>query len=302
MTTDFRPVTETPGDRVTARALEMVWTRYRFAADFCPGRDVLEVGCGAGQGLEFLGRHARRIVGGDYTAALLEAARQHGAAVPLLRLNAQSLPFMEASFDLVILYEAVYYLPEPDRFFAEARRVLRPGGAIIVGTVNPEVPDFNPSPYSHRYLTGPELAAGLMQCGFDVEVLGAFADDTSSLAARLVSLIKRVAVRFDLIPKTMKGKEMLKRLFLGRLMTFPAAIDEGMATYHEPRPIDGRRAPCRVLYAVGRLPSAALHREPLSRSESSWPTARRSSIPESTTDATRPSSITRSSTRWRRVT
>ncbi len=254
MTTDFSTVTETPGNRVTALALDMVWTRYRFAADFCRGRDVLEVGCGAGQGLGFLGRHARRIVGGDYTAALLHVARRHDGAVRLTRLDAQRLPFRDASFDVVILYEAVYYLPEPDRFFAEARRVLTPGGVVIVGTVNPNVPDFNPSPHSHRYLTGPELEAGLARCGFDVEVRGAFADEAPSPASRLVSLIKRMAVRFHLIPKTMKGKELLKRLFLGRLVAFPAAIDEGMATYHEPQPAGGRQAPCRVLYAVGRLP------------------------------------------------
>lgn len=252
--TDFSTVTEMPGNRVTRLALDMVWTRYRFAADFCRGRDVLEVACGAGQGLGFLGRHARRIVGGDYTASLLAIARsQHDGSVPLLRLDAERLPFRDASFGVVILYEAVYYLREPDRFFTEARRVLRPDGVIIVGSVNPEVPDFNPSPHSYRYLTAPELEAGLAGSGFQVDVRGAFPSAPGSLMPRIVSLIKWMAVRLHLIPKTMKGKELLKRVFLGRLVVIPATIADGMATYHEPQPLGDRRAPFKVLYAVGRL-------------------------------------------------
>ena len=61
---DYSPVTEKAGDWVTPEALSMVYTRYRFAADLCRGRRVLEVGCGPGVGLGYLGQHAAAIVGG----------------------------------------------------------------------------------------------------------------------------------------------------------------------------------------------------------------------------------------------
>lgn len=47
---DYSPVTEKAGDWVTPEALSMVYTRYRFAVDFCRGRRVLEVACGPASG------------------------------------------------------------------------------------------------------------------------------------------------------------------------------------------------------------------------------------------------------------
>lgn len=48
---------------------------------------------------------------------------------------------------------------------------------------------------------------------------------------KLISLIKRMAVSLHLMPKTMKGKELFKRLFLGKLTPLPSEIDDGMAEY-----------------------------------------------------------------------
>ena len=48
---NYATVTETPGNRVTRDAIAMMYTRYAFAARYCEGKQVLEVGCGAGPGL-----------------------------------------------------------------------------------------------------------------------------------------------------------------------------------------------------------------------------------------------------------
>ena len=67
MRPDYTTVTEIPRGRVTREQLTRMCTRYYFASKFCEGKDVLEVGCGAGQGLGYLARKARRVVGGDCT-------------------------------------------------------------------------------------------------------------------------------------------------------------------------------------------------------------------------------------------
>ena len=88
--------------------------------------------------------------------------------------HAEELPFPSESFDLVLLFEAIYYLPDVRRFFKETQRVLRPGGTLLIVTVNPEWDGFNPSPLCTRYWSAAELLAALEEAGFAARVQGAF--------------------------------------------------------------------------------------------------------------------------------
>lgn len=253
---NYTTVTETPGHQVTRDAIIMMYTRYAFAARHCEGKQVLEVGCGAGPGLGYLGSHARRVVGGDYTHELLALARGHyGRRFPLVCLDAEHLPFHARCFDVVILYEAIYYLRDAGRFVDEARRVLRGDGALLICTVNREWVDFNPSPFSVRYYSAPELCGLLQGRGFGWELFAGFPVAVESARDRVVSALKRSAVRLGFIPKTMKGKEFLKRVFLGRLTPVPAELTNGAGEFETPLPV-GRGMSVRdfkVLYAVGRV-------------------------------------------------
>lgn len=248
-------VTEAAGTRVTREALDMLLTRYAYAASFSSGRDVLEVACGAAQGLGLLSKRARRVIGGDRTESLLRIGqRQYAGRVPLTRLDAHALPFADRRFDVVLLYEAIYYLSCPVAFLNEARRVLRPDGVLIICTANPERLDFHPSPLSTRYFTARELRDLLRSHGFGADVFGAFPAGEASLSGRLVHTIKRVAAALHLMPRSMKGKEWLKRLFFGPLVQFPAEVQEGSGAYNAPVPLDlnNPTGGYKVLYAVGR--------------------------------------------------
>lgn len=255
---DYSSVTELPGSMVTRDQLARVCHRYYFAGGFCDGKDVLEVACGPGLGLGYLATRAKRVVGGDITKSLVDSARRHyGSRVELLCLDAHTLPFPERSFDVVILYEAIYYLSSPDRFLSECRRVLRPNGVVLICTVNKEWNGFNPSPYSVRYFSVPELHQLLEGHGFQAEVFGAFPDEAQTARDKVVSFIRRVAVRTGLIPKTMEGKRYLKRLFYGRLTPLPPEIRDGMVEYHHPvrLPPDSATSAFKVIYFAARLPA-----------------------------------------------
>ena len=232
----------------------MALSRYELVRRLATGRRVLEVACGSGQGLGYVAREAACVVGGDITASLLARAQAHyRGRVPLVRFDAHTLPFAPASFDVVQIHEAIYYMARPDRVFAECRRVLAPDGTLVVSTINPAWGDFNPSRHAAGYLTTGELQSTLQATFSSVDILFGFPVQTDGLRRPAVSLIKRTAVRLGILPKTMKGKTLLKRLFLGPLVPVPAELTQELAPFDEPRraPVD-RSPEFRIIYAVAK--------------------------------------------------
>lgn len=255
MTKDYTTVTEKTGNPITRDQLFRQCNRYYFAARFCEDKDVLEVACGSGQGLGYLAQKARWVVGGDYTRDLIRLAQTHyQSRVPLARLDAHALPFEADRFDVVLLYEAIYYLHAPDEFLDECRRVLRPGGIVLIATANKDWSGFAPSPFSTQYFSAPELHELLSRHGFDVELLADFPVAMTGVKHKAVALLRRAATSLNLMPKTMKGKEHLKRIFYGKLTALPGEIEEGMIEISRPLPVapDSPLTTHKVLYAVAR--------------------------------------------------
>lgn len=258
MTTAYSTITETPGIGASREQLAMLYSRYRFAAEWCAGRDVLEVACGAGQGLGYLARRAKRVVGGDVDQANLTcaAARYSGRPqITVQQFDAHQFPFPDASFDTAICFEAIYYFARPDIFLRECRRILRPHGVLIICSVNCKWSDFNPSPFHTRYFSAAELESLMRAAGFRPELFLAFPVQLRSWRSRILSRIKRAAVVLHLIPKTMRGKEWLKRVVFGPLTPLPAEVADEMAPYVQPVAVatDGPHERYKVMYAVGYI-------------------------------------------------
>jgi len=247
-------VTEHPGQPASRTQLEMLEARYAWAAEQARGKDVLEAACGAGMGLPVLAEAARSVEAGDVDGDNLRAAQAACAEhtnVALRIFDAQELPFSSESFDLVLLFEALYYLPSFGRFMREARRVLRPGGSLLIVTANPDWTGFNPSPLHTRYWSARDLRAALREAGFEPRVEGAF-PETSSWTGWVTGLIRRAAVAWNLIPRTMQGKALLKRVFYGPLNAVPRRTGvAGLLPVLEE--LDARASRrCRVLYAAAQ--------------------------------------------------
>jgi SAM-dependent methyltransferase len=108
---------------------------------------VVDVACGAAHVAEQLAPHVRQVVGLDLTPALLEAGadrlRQAGIANVLLQEgNAAELPFVDASFDLVVCRGALHHFARPEQAVAEMARVCRPAGRVVMSDMvapSPEV-------------------------------------------------------------------------------------------------------------------------------------------------------------------
>lgn len=98
---------------------------------------VLDVGTGAGHAAFTFARHVDRVVASDITPSMLEiveaeaAARSLGNVAPCYA-DAENLPFGTGSFDGLVCRLAAHHFENPARFVAEARRVVRRGGWLLV--------------------------------------------------------------------------------------------------------------------------------------------------------------------------
>jgi ubiquinone/menaquinone biosynthesis C-methylase UbiE len=172
---------------------------------------VLDVACGAAHAAEQIAPHVRQVVGLDLTPALLQAGYDRLATagvgnVLLQEGDATHLPFVDASFDLVVCRSSLHHMPEPAAAAAEMTRVCRADGRVVVSDMTVpgvEVRDaFDElhrtiDPSHVRALTEEELAGllrarvGTLSYGetntisFPIDVILTSAADSPAVLARL---------------------------------------------------------------------------------------------------------------------
>ena len=97
--------------------------------------DLLDCGCGTGPMISLLYDKdpTKHYTGLDITPRMIEVGRAKGlAGVEWVVGDCENLPFEENSFDVVICSNSFHHYPNPQRFFDSVKRVLRPGGRLIL--------------------------------------------------------------------------------------------------------------------------------------------------------------------------
>ena len=104
------------------------------------GLTVLDVGCGGGYTCEFLARRGAIVTGIDQSVACIEVARTHaeanGLAIAYHAGVAESLPFNDQAFDVVVCVDVLEHVDGPATVVAEIGRVLKLGGWFCFDTIN----------------------------------------------------------------------------------------------------------------------------------------------------------------------
>jgi len=110
--------------------------RYRLAAQLAAGRRVLDVACGEGYGSALMAAAgAESMTGVDVDRSTVEHVRErHGVDAQVGDIR--SLAFADDSFDLVVSFETIEHVREPERALDELARVRAPGGHVLISTPN----------------------------------------------------------------------------------------------------------------------------------------------------------------------
>ncbi|MBI1746763.1 MAG: class I SAM-dependent methyltransferase [Acidobacteria bacterium] len=153
------------------------WHRYRLAEQFSRGRRVLDLASGEGYGSFLLSENANFAVGMDCDRQSLEhaAAKYRRGLLAFTQGRAESLPFREATFDLVTAFEVIEHLEPQEAMLAEIARVLRPYGVGMISTPNKKVYSDDrdyANPYHVREFYVPQFRTLLQRYFKHVRLLG----------------------------------------------------------------------------------------------------------------------------------
>ncbi|MBI5869798.1 MAG: methyltransferase domain-containing protein [Actinobacteria bacterium] len=150
-----------------------------------PGERALDVGCGTGAFTLELARRGAAATGVDRSESMVSLARslaaQDGLQATFTVADAESLPFPDSEFDLVIAVTVLCFAGDPGRLLRESLRVLKPDGRLVIGELNSLSPwawwrrakrRFVKSSFAGaRFFSPNELGALLRENGFQIEGL-----------------------------------------------------------------------------------------------------------------------------------
>ena len=190
-------------------------TRYQWAATFCHGQHVVEIGCGSGLGTKLLSdAGAARVDGYDVAEDAVRAATETygNDRLHFHLLTPGQIPVSDESFDVCVSLETIEHIDDTDTYLAEIARVLRPHGVFLCSTPNRTVTnpatviDKRPyNPHHIREFTDSEFVE-LIQTRFDrVQLLGqsAYGRAYVALLTSAGRIAPRAAVRIHQIRKVL---------------------------------------------------------------------------------------------------
>jgi 2-polyprenyl-3-methyl-5-hydroxy-6-metoxy-1,4-benzoquinol methylase len=114
-------------------------SKFQFASQYATNDIILDAGCGAGQGTNYLGQHGGKyVVGVDIAPEAVVYARYNYITPDLAfgQMDVSRLGFQDNTFSLVTSIEVIEHLPEPEKYVVEIRRVLKADGTLVLSTPN----------------------------------------------------------------------------------------------------------------------------------------------------------------------
>lgn len=114
--------------------------RFDFFQKIARGNRILDLGCGVGEGTEFLGEKSNQwdlfAIDLSYDAISTAKKSSSNQSTHFLCMNVTCLAFADESFDAIISVEVIEHIPQVEKYLQEAYRILKPGGLFFFTTPN----------------------------------------------------------------------------------------------------------------------------------------------------------------------
>ena len=159
---------------------------------------VGDLGCGTGQGAATLAPFVKQVIAVDRSSDMLDAARRRVQDLPnvdVRRGELEALPIQDSALDAATLLLVLHHLPDPAEALAEAARVLRPGGRLLISDMLPHDRETYRQQMGHVWLGfgGDAIQKMLGSAGFDqVRIASLPADPDAKGPALFVAGATRV--------------------------------------------------------------------------------------------------------------
>ena len=229
--TDYSEFTEVSGKPITQDQLYRMRHRYSWAKELVNRDKIgLELCCGSGQGLKIVAEKLDKLYAIDITESLINQANKNSPD-NVICSQGDGLTFLQNSenefFDFIIMFECIYYFKSLERLIDLAKKSLKPGGLILLTWPNPLKKGFVKCQHTYCYPLLKDLKKFSQDENndFKTEFYGFEVLIKKTLLTSLKSKIKSLAVKFNLIPKTQKGRLFLKRIFQGKMIAMPNSLE-----------------------------------------------------------------------------
>ena len=192
--------------------------RYQFALPYCKGKNILDVACGVGYGSFYLAqRGAGSVTGVDISEKAIKWATDH-YRLPNLRFfcqDARATRFPDDEFDVIVSFETIEHLPDPERFLDEIHRLLKPTGVFVCSSPNRDFKHKSRENPYHLSEMSYQVFRQIVEKKF--KILHQYHQSHTSQYIRMQEIIREIneinrAVRFSKLLKM----ENLFRKFLGK--------------------------------------------------------------------------------------
>jgi SAM-dependent methyltransferase len=180
---------------VIGTTLQIIGEQLCETVDVAAGERVLDVAAGNGNATLAAARRGAEVTATDYVPALLEGtaarAAAEGLAVEVREADAESLPFPDARFDVVLSTLGVMFSPDQERAAGELLRVCRPGGRIGLANWTPEGFIGQMFKIVGRYAAPPVGVRSPLEWGTEARLGELFGDGVSAIGVQRRNFVFR---------------------------------------------------------------------------------------------------------------
>ncbi len=190
--------------------------RYAYACEYVKGKVVMDIASGEGYGSEMLSRTAQHVYGVDIDATSITHAKGKytSAKLSFREGSCTEIPLEDASVDVVVSFETIEHITDHAKMMSEVKRVLRPGGTLIISSPEKSVYDNineQPNPFHLKELSTNEFQELLSRHFKHTALLG----QRVILGSALVGLSGKSSLartyQFSDLPKKINSKTGLQK-------------------------------------------------------------------------------------------